>query len=86
MRAVGDGIDFCLLAGEIQLSSGSGLRTDFEGVLVMPLITPVELDLSGMALGEVGFSPSICDMGKMKSRVWVIWGDRQVCQDGKSGM
>lgn len=28
---VGEGIDLCLLAGEIQLSSGRGLRTGLEG-------------------------------------------------------
>ncbi len=31
MYGIGEGIDLCLLAGEIQLSSGSGLRTGLEG-------------------------------------------------------
>lgn len=30
-RGAGAGIDLCLLAGEIQLSSGRGLRTDLGG-------------------------------------------------------
>lgn len=59
MICVGDGIDLCLLAGEIQLSSGRGLRTGLEGWLTMPFMTPVELERVGMALGEDGFSPSI---------------------------
>lgn len=62
MTVVSEGIDLCLLAGEIQLSSGRGLRTSLEGGLVTPFITPVELERVGIALGEVGFSPSIWGM------------------------
>ena len=57
-----EGIAWSLFAGEIQQSSGSGLRTDLEGGQVIALMTPVELDRVGMALGEVGFSPNIWDM------------------------
>ena len=55
-----EGSDLCLFADAIQVSSGRGLRTDFEGSLWMPLETPTELERSGMAFGEVGFSPTIC--------------------------
>ena len=57
------GSDLCLLADAIQVSSGRGLRTDFEGSLWRPFCTPTELERSGMAFGEVGFSPTICDVG-----------------------
>ena len=57
VKVGGEGIDLCLFVGDIQLSSGRGLRTDFEAGLAMPFVTPVELDRAGMALGEVGFSP-----------------------------
>jgi hypothetical protein len=62
INVFGEGMDLCLFAGEIQLSSGRGFRTGLEGGLESAFITPVELDRVGMAFGEVGFSPSICDM------------------------
>jgi len=54
------GSDLCLFADAIQVSSGRGLRTDFDGSLWRPLGIPTELERSGMAFGEVGFSPTIC--------------------------
>jgi hypothetical protein len=54
------GRDLCLIADAIQVSSGRGLRTDFEGSLWRPLGIPTELERSGMAFGEEGFSPTIC--------------------------
>lgn len=56
---VGEGNDLCFFAGEIQLSSGRGLRTALDGGLAVPWVTPVELDRVGMAFGEAGFSSSI---------------------------
>ena len=55
-----EGRDLCLFAAAIQVSSGSGFRTDFEGSLWRPLGIPTELERSGMAFGEEGFSPDIC--------------------------
>ena len=53
------GSDLCLFVDAIQVSSGRGLRTDFEGSLWRPFAIPTELERSGMAFGEVGFSPTI---------------------------
>lgn len=53
------GSDLCLNVDAIQLSSGRGLRTDLEGSLWTPFGIPTELERSGIALGEVGFSPTI---------------------------
>lgn len=61
-KVFGEGIDLCLFAGEIQLSSGRGLRTGLEGGLDSPFVTPVELDRAGIAFGDVGFSSSIWDI------------------------
>jgi hypothetical protein len=61
-NGIGEGMDLCLFAGESQLSSGRGRRTDLEGGLAIPCVTPVELDRVGMALGEEGFSASIWDV------------------------
>ncbi len=57
-----EAIVLSLFAGEIQLSSGRGFSTDLEGCPVILLMTPVELDRVGMALGEVGFSLNIWDV------------------------
>ena len=58
--ADGGGIDLCLLAGEIQVSSGSGRRTGLEGEWERPF--NIELDLAGIAFGEAGFSSASCAM------------------------
>jgi hypothetical protein len=51
-----EGSDLYLNADAIQLSSDRGLRTDLEGSLWTPFGISTELDRSGIALGEVGFS------------------------------
>src|SRR3954447_2182364 len=66
------GSDLRLLADAIQVSSGGGFRTDFDGSFWRPLAMPTELERSGMAFGEVGFSPTICVVAlrlrKMRNR------------------
>src|SRR4051812_31176743 len=49
--ALTDGTDLCLFADAIHVSSGRGLRTDFDGSLWRPLVIPTELERSGMAFG-----------------------------------
>src|SRR5205814_5131037 len=51
-----EGSDLCLCAEAIHVSSGRGLRTDFDGSLWRLLVIPTELTRSGMAFGEIGFS------------------------------
>ena len=54
------GSDLRLFADAIQVSSGRGFRTDFDGSLWRPLAMRTELERSGMAFGEIGLSPTIC--------------------------
>jgi len=54
------GSDLRLFADAIQVSSGRGFITDFNGSLWRPLAMPTELERSGMAFGEIGLSPTIC--------------------------
>ena len=69
-------MDLCLFAGEIQVFSGRGLRTDFEGSRWMPLLRPTELERAGIAFGEVGFSPTI-------GEVWRRLGDAEEDDESK---
>ena len=61
------GRDLCLFVGAIQASSGNGFKTDLEVCEWRILDTPTELDLAGIALGEVGFSPAISDIDRKDS-------------------
>ena len=74
------GSDLRLFADAIQVSSGRGFRIDFDGSLWRPFAMPTELERSGMAFGEIGFSPTICvvAVGLRNMRSWII----EVC--GKS--
>jgi hypothetical protein len=75
------GSDLRLFVDAIQVSSGRGFRIDFDGSLWRPFAMPTELERSGMAFGEIGFSPTICvvavGLGNMR-RLGII----EVCAKG----